>query len=107
MNNPGVYTFRQIAEWNDADIDGIDAELESVPDRIRREEWWVAQKPGTSARNNIGYSRGSCHEITITDPVADELGRTHFRMHASRGRSSRSLPATGPAIARVDASVPP
>ncbi|MFA7587636.1 MAG: hypothetical protein WCY11_15820 [Novosphingobium sp.] len=35
----GVNRFDQIAAWNDADIDGIDAQLGTFAGRIRRDNW--------------------------------------------------------------------
>lgn len=35
----GVTTFAQIAAWNDADIDRIDAQLGRFQGRIRRDDW--------------------------------------------------------------------
>ena len=39
LNAQGVYWFRQIAEWTDSEIDGIEPLLETIPDRVRREGW--------------------------------------------------------------------
>ncbi len=38
----GIFEFRQIAEWDDADIDIIDEQLTGFRGRIRRDDW-VAQ----------------------------------------------------------------
>jgi predicted flap endonuclease-1-like 5' DNA nuclease len=35
----GIYRFRQVALWRDSDIDEIEPRLDSVPDRVRRENW--------------------------------------------------------------------
>jgi predicted flap endonuclease-1-like 5' DNA nuclease len=35
----GVNTFRQVASWNEADIEEMDAKLEDFHGRIRRENW--------------------------------------------------------------------
>lgn len=42
LNELGVTSFAQIAAWNDADIDAIDAQLGRFEGRIRRDDW-VAQ----------------------------------------------------------------
>ncbi|MBL8986484.1 MAG: hypothetical protein JNJ80_09440 [Gemmatimonadetes bacterium] len=39
LRNRGVHTFRQIAQWTDADIDRFGAELGSFRKRIRRDRW--------------------------------------------------------------------
>ena len=39
LNGLDVYTFRDIATWNDAKIDEVSTHLESFQDRIRREDW--------------------------------------------------------------------
>jgi predicted flap endonuclease-1-like 5' DNA nuclease len=35
----GIYLFKQVAQWNEADIDFFDAKLEKFHGRIRREGW--------------------------------------------------------------------
>jgi hypothetical protein len=35
----GITTFAQISRWTDKDVDEIQAKLETLPDRIRREGW--------------------------------------------------------------------
>jgi predicted flap endonuclease-1-like 5' DNA nuclease len=42
LHQLGVTTFRQIARWNERDIDEIDAKLAEFHGRIRRDDW-VAQ----------------------------------------------------------------
>jgi predicted flap endonuclease-1-like 5' DNA nuclease len=39
LHAAGVTTFREIALWTDADIDAIEPKLDTIPDRIRREDW--------------------------------------------------------------------
>lgn len=39
LNNLGVFTYRQIANWTDADINGIAGKLNVFPGRIRRDNW--------------------------------------------------------------------
>jgi predicted flap endonuclease-1-like 5' DNA nuclease len=39
LNSIDVYTFKEIAGWNDARIDEVSTHLVSFPDRIRREDW--------------------------------------------------------------------
>lgn len=34
-----INTFRQVALWRDTDIDAIEPNLETIPDRVRRENW--------------------------------------------------------------------
>jgi large subunit ribosomal protein L20 len=39
LNAIGVYTFKQVAQWSEADIDFFDDKLEGFKGRIRRENW--------------------------------------------------------------------
>ena len=39
LNSLGVTSYAQIAAWNDADIDRIDAKLGAFQGRIRRDDW--------------------------------------------------------------------
>ena len=50
----GVTTFAQIAAWDDADIDRIDARLGRFQGRIRRDDW-VAQARLLAAEDTAGY----------------------------------------------------
>jgi len=50
----GVSRFDQIAAWNDADIDRIDAQLGSFAGRIRRDNW-VEQAKFLAAGDTAGF----------------------------------------------------
>jgi NADH-quinone oxidoreductase subunit E len=56
LHGLGIYFFRQIAAWKEADIERISASLKEFPDRIRRDNWVKgaaeehAKKYGKSAR---------------------------------------------------------
>ena len=39
LHQLGVATYRQIARWNERDIDEFDAKLHEFPGRIRRDAW--------------------------------------------------------------------
>ncbi len=39
LNRLGVLTYRQIAQWNDSEIDRIGERLDGFHDRIRRDDW--------------------------------------------------------------------
>ena len=39
LHKLGVFEFRQMAQWSEADIDFFDAQLERFRGRIRRENW--------------------------------------------------------------------
>ena len=39
LNNLGITTYKQIADWDDAEIDRIDAQLDRFAGRIRRDNW--------------------------------------------------------------------
>jgi predicted flap endonuclease-1-like 5' DNA nuclease len=44
LQRAGIYTFRQIAQWTDEDIDFIVSHIESLKGRIRRENWVKSAK---------------------------------------------------------------
>lgn len=50
----GVTSFAQIAAWNDADIDRVDAQLGRFQGRIRRDNW-VEQARLLAEGNTAGY----------------------------------------------------
>lgn len=54
LNGLGVTSFAQIAAWDDAEIDRIDAELGRFQGRIRRDDW-VAQAKLLAADDIAGY----------------------------------------------------
>lgn len=39
LNRMGMFTFRQIAEWDQLDIEHVASELNTFPDRIHRDKW--------------------------------------------------------------------
>lgn len=39
LNAKGIYSFRQIADWQDTDIQAIDKALPAFQGRIRRDDW--------------------------------------------------------------------
>jgi predicted flap endonuclease-1-like 5' DNA nuclease len=39
LHRLGIYTFKQVAMWNDEQVDWVDAQLEHFHGRIRRENW--------------------------------------------------------------------
>jgi predicted flap endonuclease-1-like 5' DNA nuclease len=44
LNRMGMFTFRQIAEWKDQDVEHIASELNTFPDRIRHDNWIAGAK---------------------------------------------------------------
>ena len=50
----GVTSFAQIAAWDDAEIDRIDAQLGRFQGRIRRDDW-PAQAHLLAAEDTAGY----------------------------------------------------
>jgi predicted flap endonuclease-1-like 5' DNA nuclease len=44
LNRMGMFTFRQIAEWKDQDVEHMAAELNTFPDRIRHDNWIAGAK---------------------------------------------------------------
>jgi predicted flap endonuclease-1-like 5' DNA nuclease/chromosome segregation ATPase len=44
LNNMGIVTFRQVAQWNVTDMQQIAAKLATVPDRIKRDKWIAGAK---------------------------------------------------------------
>ncbi|MBA3753798.1 MAG: hypothetical protein H0X01_06630 [Nitrospira sp.] len=44
LNRVGMFTFRQIAEWKDPDVEHMASELNTFPDRIRHDNWIAGAK---------------------------------------------------------------
>lgn len=44
LNRMGMFTFRQIAEWKDQDVEHMASELNTFPDRIRHDDWIAGAK---------------------------------------------------------------
>ena len=44
LNRMGMFTFRQIAEWQDQDVEHMASELNTFPDRIRHDNWIAGAK---------------------------------------------------------------
>ena len=44
LHKLGIYWFREVAAWSEAEIDRIDAQLEKFHGRIRREDWVTSAK---------------------------------------------------------------
>ena len=55
LSELGVATFAQVASWNDADIDRIDAQLGRFQGRIRRDNW-VEQARLLEAGDEDGFA---------------------------------------------------
>ena len=54
LQSQGVTRFEQIANWTDADIDRIDAQLGSFAGRIRRDNW-VEQAKYLASGDTAGF----------------------------------------------------
>ena len=39
LNNMGIVTFQQVAQWDSTTIQQIAAKLDTVPGRIKRDKW--------------------------------------------------------------------
>ncbi|MDP9131575.1 MAG: hypothetical protein M3M98_00375 [Nitrospirota bacterium] len=44
LNRMGMFTFRQIADWNERDVEHMASELNTFPDRIRHDNWIAGAK---------------------------------------------------------------
>jgi len=44
LNRMGLFTFRQIAQWNEQDVEKMASELNTFPDRIRHDDWIAGAK---------------------------------------------------------------
>ncbi|MFC3098716.1 hypothetical protein [Alteraurantiacibacter palmitatis] len=55
LNGMGVTTFAQIAAWDDAAIDRVDAQMGRFAGRIRRDQW-VAQARLLAAGDSAGFA---------------------------------------------------
>ncbi|HCC26103.1 MAG TPA: hypothetical protein DEP97_02785, partial [Erythrobacter sp.] len=51
----GVTTFAQIAAWDDAEIDRVDAQMGRFQGRIRRDDW-VGQAAMLAAGDEAGFA---------------------------------------------------
>ncbi len=51
----GITTFAQIAAWDDAEIDRVDAQMGRFQGRIRRDQW-VEQARLLAAGDATGYA---------------------------------------------------
>ena len=54
LNSLGVSSYAQIAQWNDGEIDRIDAQLGNFQGRIRRDDW-PAQARLLAAGDRAGF----------------------------------------------------
>ena len=54
LGEQGISSFSQIASWDDAEIDRIDAKLGRFQGRIRRDDW-VKQAALLNAGDTAGY----------------------------------------------------
>lgn len=54
LHSLGVTSFAQIAGWNDADVERVDAQLGQFQGRIRRDNW-IEQAGLLAAGNTAGY----------------------------------------------------
>lgn len=52
LNRMGIYTFRQIAEWNDAEVDRISENIGPFRNRIRDDNW--VEQAGAKHRLKYG-----------------------------------------------------
>ena len=44
LNRMGLFTFRQIAQWNEQDVEKMASELNTFPDGIRHDNWIAGAK---------------------------------------------------------------
>jgi predicted flap endonuclease-1-like 5' DNA nuclease len=44
LNNMGIVTFRQVAQWDTTDLKRVADKLDTVPDRIKRDKWIARAK---------------------------------------------------------------
>ncbi len=56
LTSTGVFHFRQIASWNDSDIEQVDGKLEMFKGRIQRDDW-VAQAKLLAAGKHDEFER--------------------------------------------------
>jgi len=57
LNGKGIYYFRQIANWKAADVTMVEGVIESIPGRIKRDEW-VRQAKGLAKGSSAKASTG-------------------------------------------------
>jgi predicted flap endonuclease-1-like 5' DNA nuclease len=39
LNRLGIYRYKQIANWRDRDVARVAAQIDTFPDRIKRDNW--------------------------------------------------------------------
>jgi len=57
LNGKGIYYFRQIGNWKAADVTMVEGVIESIPGRIKRDEW-VRQAKGLAKGSSAKASTG-------------------------------------------------
>ena len=57
LNGKGIYYFRQIANWKAADVKMVEGVIDSIPGRIKRDDW-VKQARGLSKGGKSGAMKG-------------------------------------------------
>jgi len=59
LNSKGIYYFRQIANWKAADVKMVEGVIDSIPGRIKRDEW---------VKQARGFSKGAAPAKTKGKP---------------------------------------
>jgi predicted flap endonuclease-1-like 5' DNA nuclease len=60
LNSKGIYYFRQIANWKAADVKMVEGVIDSIPGRIKRDEWVKQAKglaKGSGAKKTTGKKK--------------------------------------------------
>ena len=57
LNSKGIYYFRQIGNWKAADVKMVEGVIDSIPGRIKRDEW-VKQAKGLAKGAGVKKSTG-------------------------------------------------
>jgi|GEM_PF-37567 len=70
LNESGVYTYKQIANWNEYNVQEFDSHL-SFPGRIGREEW-IKQAKELVAQSGSSDSAGASSDA---EPAAEEVAK--------------------------------
>jgi predicted flap endonuclease-1-like 5' DNA nuclease len=70
LHRLGVYQFKQVALWTEADIDYFDAQLQAFRGRIRRENW-VRSAAEEHFKKHGEWLAGAARPITIGETVDD------------------------------------
>lgn len=80
LNETGVYTFEQIAQWNEADVERITNELSYFPGRILKDDWIgqaqrlvITKQKHPWALQPLGAGQGNTSDLKIIEGIGPKI----------------------------------